>query len=63
MSAAVFASCFNWRGTPDALSYLRHGAVSLIAARGTSARVAVEILGHAKIGTTMNIHTHIAPEL
>ena len=30
---------------------------------GASARVAMEILGHAQIGTTMNIHTHIAPEL
>lgn len=42
---------------------LRHGAASLMAARGASARVAMEILGHAQIGTTMNIHTHIAPEL
>ncbi|MCZ6535289.1 MAG: tyrosine-type recombinase/integrase, partial [Chloroflexi bacterium] len=42
---------------------LRHGAASLMAAQGVSARVAMEILGHAQISTTMNIYTHIAPEL
>ena len=41
---------------------LRHGAASLMAAQGVSPRVAMEILGHAQIGTTMNIYTHIAPE-
>ena len=42
---------------------LRHGAASLMAAQGVPARVAMEILGHAQISTTMNIYTHIAPEL
>ena len=42
---------------------LRHGAASLMAAQGVSARVAMEILGHAQISTTLNIYTHIAPEL
>ena len=42
---------------------LRHGAASIMAAQGVSARVAMEILGHAQISTTMNIYTHIAPEL
>ena len=42
---------------------LRHGAASLMAAQGVSARVAMEILGHAQISTTMNIYTNIAPEL
>ena len=41
---------------------LRHGAASLMAAQGVSPRVAMEILGHAQISTTMNIYTHIAPE-
>lgn len=41
----------------------RHGAASLMAAQGVQARVAMEILGHAQISTTMNIYTHIAPEL
>jgi integrase len=42
---------------------LRHGAASLMAALGVQARVAMEILGHAQISTTMNIYTHVAPEL
>ena len=42
---------------------LRHGAASLMAAQGVTARVAMEILSHAQISTTMNIYTHIAPEL
>ena len=42
---------------------LRHGAASIMAAQGIPARVAMEILGHAQISTTLNIYTHIAPEL
>jgi integrase len=42
---------------------LRHGAASLMAAQGVPARVAMEILGHSQISTTLNIYTHIAPEL
>ena len=41
---------------------LRHGAASLIAAQGVPARVAMEVLGHAQISTTMNIYSHVAPE-
>ena len=41
---------------------LRHGAASLLAAQGVPARVAMEILGHSQISTTMNRYTHIAPE-
>ena len=42
---------------------LRHGAASLMSALGVPARVAMEILGHAQISTTMNIYTHVASEL
>jgi integrase len=41
---------------------LRHGAASLMAAQGVPARVAMQVLGHAQISTTMNIYAHIAPE-
>lgn len=41
---------------------LRHGAASLMAAQGVPARVAMEILGHSQISTTMNIYAHVAPE-
>ena len=42
---------------------LRHSAASLMAAQGVPARVAMEILGHAQISTTLNIYTHIGSEL
>jgi integrase len=42
---------------------LRHGSASLLAARDVPARVAMELLGHTDIGTTLNIYTHVAPEL
>ncbi|MDP6064403.1 MAG: tyrosine-type recombinase/integrase [SAR202 cluster bacterium] len=41
---------------------LGHGATSLMAAQGVPARIAMEVLGHAQISTTMNIYAHIAPE-
>ena len=42
---------------------LRHGAASLMAVQGVPPRVAMELLGHAQISTTMIIHAHVAPEL
>ena len=41
---------------------LRHGAASLMAAMGVPARVAMELMGHSQIATTMNLYTHVAPE-
>ena len=41
---------------------LRHGAPSLMAAQGVPARLAMELLGHSQIATTMNIYTHVTPE-
>ena len=41
---------------------LRHGAASRMAAQGVPARVAMEVLGHAQISTTMEIYSHVAPE-
>jgi integrase len=34
-----------------------------MAALGIPPRVAMDILGHAQISTTMNIYAHVAPEL
>lgn len=42
---------------------LRHGAASLMAVQGVPPRVAMELLGHAQISTTMEIYAHVAPEL
>jgi len=42
---------------------LRHGAASLMAAQNVPARIAMEILGHAQIGTTMNIYAHVSSDV
>ena len=42
---------------------LRHCAASLTAAQGVPPRGAMELLGHADIATTMNIYSHVAPEV
>ena len=42
---------------------LRHGAASLMAAQGVPPRVAMEVLGHSQISTTMDIYAHVAPEV
>jgi integrase len=41
---------------------LRHSCATLLAAQGVAARVAMEILGHANINTTLNIYTHVLDE-
>jgi integrase len=38
---------------------LRHSCATLLAAQGVPPRVAMEILGHANISTTMNIYTQV----
>jgi len=58
-----FKSLITVAGLPEMRYHdLRHGATSLMAAQGVPARVAMEVLGHAQISTTMNIYAHIAPE-
>lgn len=42
---------------------LRHGAASLLLTEGVAARVVMELLGHTQIGTTLNLYSHVAPEL
>ena len=58
-----FRSLLELAGLP-AMRYhdLRHGAASLMAAQGVPARVAMELLGHSQIATTMNVYTHVTPQ-
>ena len=59
-----FRSLLALAGLPSMRYHeLRHGAASLMAAQGVPARVAMEVLGHAQISTTLNLYTHVAPEL
>ena len=42
---------------------LRHSTASLLAFAGVPARVAMEVLGHSQIATTMDIYTKVYPEV
>ncbi len=58
-----FRSLLDLAGLPPMRYHdLRHGAASLMAAQGVPARVAMELLGHSQIATTMNVYTHVTPQ-
>ncbi len=38
---------------------LRHSCATLLAAQGVPAHVAMEILGHSDIRTTLSVYTHV----
>jgi integrase len=42
---------------------LRHSCASLLLAQGVHPRVVMETLGHSQIALTMNIYSHVLPEL
>ncbi|MGK2966500.1 MAG: tyrosine-type recombinase/integrase [Tepidiformaceae bacterium] len=42
---------------------LRHAAASFMLAQGVPMRTAMEVLGHSEIATTMNLYSHVAPEM
>jgi hypothetical protein len=42
---------------------LRHSTASLLAFAGVPARVAMEVLGHSQISTTMDVYTKVYPEV
>lgn len=42
---------------------LRHAYGSLLAAQGVHPRVAMELMGHSQLSVTMQVYTHVAPEL
>ena len=42
---------------------LRHACASFLLTQGVPARVVMETLGHSQVSHTLNIYTHVAPEL
>lgn len=46
---------------PQRFHDLRHCAASLLLAQGVPARVVMDILGHSKITTTMDLYSHVMP--
>lgn len=55
-----FKALLKRAGLPDIRFHdLRHSCASLLASAGVPARVAMDILGHTNISTTMNIYTRV----
>ncbi|MDQ3654045.1 MAG: site-specific integrase, partial [Chloroflexota bacterium] len=50
-------------GLPEHVRFhdLRHGALTILAARGTAPRTLMGIAGHSQIATTMQIYAHLDP--
>ncbi len=42
---------------------LRHACASLLLAQGVHPRVVMETLGHSAIAVTMNVYSHVIPQL
>ena len=42
---------------------LRHSCARLLLVQGVSPRVVMEVLGHSEIGVTINIYSHVIPEV
>ena len=51
----------GWRGRARMRMGCTHG--SLLAAQGVHPRVAMELMGHSQLSVTMQVYTHVAPEL
>ncbi|MDQ3656086.1 MAG: site-specific integrase [Chloroflexota bacterium] len=51
-------------GLPDRVRFhdLRHGALTIMAARGTAPRTLIGIAGHSQIVTTMQVYAHLDAE-
>lgn len=59
-----FKDLLDQAGLPDMRFHdLRHTCASLLLAQGVPARMIMEILGHSKISTTMDLYSHILPTL
>ena len=42
---------------------LRHSCATLLLSKGVHPRVVMEILGHSTIAMTMNVYSHVVPEI
>ena len=42
---------------------LRHSAATLLLARGTHPKIVAEMLGHSRIGTTLDLYSHVTPTM
>lgn len=62
VALGVIAALQSWTLRREADDQ-RRAAEALLLARGVSARVVMEILGHSQIAPTMNTYSHVAPEL
>lgn len=61
---AQFKRHLKTAGLPDMRWHdLRHSCASLMLASNVHARTIMETLGHSQISTTMNVYSHVVPDL
>jgi integrase len=60
----LMAPFFEKAGCPPQRFHdLRHACASLLLAQGVSAKLVQETLGHTLISTTLDLYSHLVPEL
>ena len=59
-----FKEVLKLAGLPETMRFhdLRHSCATLLIAQGVNPRVVMEVLGHTKISTTMEIYAHVTLE-
>ncbi len=45
------------------MTYLRHSAATILLSMSVPAKVVQEILGHSQISMTMDIYSHVLPDM
>jgi integrase len=59
-----FAPLLRRAGLPHIRFHdLRHTAASLLLRRGVNPKIVSELLGHANIGITLDIYSHVTPDM
>jgi integrase len=59
-----FKPLLRQAGLPDIRFHdLRHTSATLLLARGTNPKIVQEMLGHARVGLTLDTYSHVTPSM
>ena len=64
MTRTDFARLLQRAGLPSIRFHdLRHTAATLLLGRGVNPKIVSEMLGHTKVGITLDIYSHVLPDM